>query len=78
MSAQSNILTYAQREAYRRDVLNIPSPVDQWLVSNARSPRVAFLKVYMMFGDVEAEYVTCRIDMEYETVSHIIMINLRH
>lgn len=78
MSTQSSILTYAQREAYRRDVLNIPSPVDQWLLSNARSPRVAFLKVYMMFADVEAEYVTCRIDMEHDTVSIIIMINLGH
>lgn len=63
-------LNYAQRQAYRRDVLNIPSPLDAWLLSNARSPRIAFLKVYLMLDDVEAEYVTCLVEMEHDIVSH--------
>ncbi|KZP24374.1 hypothetical protein FIBSPDRAFT_888837 [Athelia psychrophila] len=64
-------LTYAEREAYRRDILNIPSPLDEWLLSNERSPRIAFLKVYLMLGDVEAEYVTCRVDMEHDLIAGI-------
>ncbi|KZP07452.1 hypothetical protein FIBSPDRAFT_902037 [Athelia psychrophila] len=71
MSTQSNILTYAQREAYRRDILNIPSPIDEWLISNARSPWIAFLKVYLMLNEVEAEYVTCRVDMDHVTIAGI-------
>ncbi|KZP28582.1 hypothetical protein FIBSPDRAFT_885455 [Athelia psychrophila] len=71
MSTQTRNLTYAAREAYRRDVLNIPSPIDEWLVSNARSPRIAFLKVYLMLNDVEAEYVTCRVDMEHDIIAGV-------
>lgn len=70
-----SLLTYAERETYRREVLNFPTPLDEWLLSNERSPRVAFLKVYLMLDDVEAEYVTCRVDMEHEAVS-IMTINL--
>ncbi|KZP26576.1 hypothetical protein FIBSPDRAFT_887087 [Athelia psychrophila] len=66
-----NSLTYAERETYRREVLNIPSPLDEWLLSNERSPRIAFLKVYLMLGDVEAEYVTCRVDMEHDLIAGI-------
>ncbi|KZP08144.1 hypothetical protein FIBSPDRAFT_901516 [Athelia psychrophila] len=66
-----NSLTYVERETYRREVLNIPSPLDEWLLSNERSPRIAFLKVYLMLGDVEAEYVTCRVDMEHDLIAGI-------
>lgn len=62
-------LTYAEREVYRREVLNIPSPLDDWLQTNARMPRVAALKSYLLLSDVEAEYVTCRVEMEHDRVS---------
>lgn len=62
-------LTYAEREVYRREVLNIPSPLDDWLQTNARMPRVAALKSYLLLSDVEAEYVTCRVEMEHYRVS---------
>lgn len=68
-------LTYAEREAYRRDVLKIPTPLDQWLLCNERTTRINHLIVYCMLGDVEAEYVTCRVDMEHEIVS-LTAINL--
>lgn len=62
-------LTYTERETYRREVLNIPSPLDDWLLTNERTQRIAFLKIYLMLDDVESEYVTCRVDMEHDLVS---------
>ncbi|KII85388.1 hypothetical protein PLICRDRAFT_31629 [Plicaturopsis crispa FD-325 SS-3] len=40
----------AAREAYRRDVLKMPRPLDRWLVSVARSPDPSFLSDYTMTG----------------------------
>jgi len=60
--------TYAERQAYRRDVLRLPGPVDRWLLANIRSPRINFLHDYLMFGDVKNECVICIVEIESETV----------
>ena len=60
--------TYAERQAYRRDVLHLPGPVDRWLLTNIRSPRIDFLKDYLMLTDVQYQYVTCIVEIESTTV----------
>jgi len=60
--------TYAERQAYRRDVLHLPGPVDRWLLTNIRSPRIDFLKDYLMLADVKYQYVTCIAEIESTTV----------
>ena len=40
--------TEPERQAYRRDVLHLPGPVDRWLVTNIRSPRINFLQDYLL------------------------------
>lgn len=62
--------TYAERLAYRENILHLPGPVDRWLTANSRSPRfVMVLQNYLMLADVETEYVTCLVEREYLTVS---------
>ena len=53
--------TFLEREAYRRDVLQLPGPVDRWLTFNSRCANINFLRDYMMFSnsDLKAAYVTC-------------------
>jgi len=53
-----------QRTAYRRDVLKLPGPVDRWLISNSRSPRVSFLSDYLMISDTREQYVVCVVEVE--------------
>ena len=60
--------TYAERQAYRRDVLRLPGPVDRWLLANIRSPHINFLQDYLMFAGVKNEYVICTVEIESETV----------
>lgn len=55
-------MTYAERQAYRRDILNLPGPVDRWLIANSRSPRISFLRDYLLLTDVKREYVICFIE----------------
>jgi hypothetical protein len=64
--------TYAERQAYRRNVLRLPGPVDRWLLTNIRSPRINFLQDYLMFADAKYEYVTCIVEIESEVVSLLV------
>jgi hypothetical protein len=66
--------TDVERKAYRRDVLHLPGPVDRWLLTNVRSPRIHFLRDYLMFVDGSSEYVTCTVEIETEVVCLIITI----
>jgi hypothetical protein len=68
--------TYAERQAYRRDVLRLPGPVDRWLLTNIRSPRINFLQDYLMFADVKNEYVICTVEIESETVCLLAFITI--
>jgi len=61
--------TYAERLAYRENVLKLPGPVDRWLTANSRSPRITFLQDYLMFTHVQTEYVTCLVEREYTKVN---------
>jgi hypothetical protein len=54
--------TFLERQAYRRDVLQLPGPVDRWLTANTRSPNILFLQDYLMLGNVKAERVTCFVE----------------
>lgn len=56
--------TYEERRAYREEVLKLPSPIDRWLTANSRSPRIMFLRDYLMLAEVETEYVTCVVEYE--------------
>lgn len=51
--------TPAEHQGYRRDVLKLPGSIDRWLTANSHSPRIDFLKDYLLLGDVKAEYVDC-------------------
>jgi hypothetical protein len=66
--------TYAERQAYRRDVLHLPGPIDRWLLSNIRSPRINFLQDYLMLADVKNEYVICTVEIESELVCLLVFI----
>jgi len=54
--------TAEERIAYRRDVLKIPGPIDRWLISNSRSPHMYFLQDYLLFENVQQEYVDCFVE----------------
>jgi len=73
--------TYAERRAYREDVLKLPGPVDRWLTANSRCPRIGFLQNYLLLEEVQTEYVTCVVEREYVEVSatpfHHISFKLR-
>jgi hypothetical protein len=68
--------TGAERRAYRENVLHLPGPVDRWLTANSRSPRIMFLRDYLMLTDVQTEYVTCRVKRVSPKVSAIVMSDL--
>jgi hypothetical protein len=68
--------TFAQRQEYRRVVLKLPGPVDRWLTANSRSPRIDFLKDYLMFEDVRVEYIDCVVESVCVKV-HILMFCFR-
>jgi hypothetical protein len=66
---------------YRRDVLNLPGPVDRWLTSNSRDAWAhdVFLHGYLMMDDVHAEQVHCRIERIRNTVStstHLVLLGI--
>jgi hypothetical protein len=54
--------TYTERQAYRRNVLKLPGPVDRWLIANSRSPFISFLQDYLLLADVKQEYVDCFVE----------------
>jgi hypothetical protein len=62
--------SYAEMQAYRRDVLNLPGPIDRWLTSNRRSPWIAFLRDYMLLPDIQSSHVVCIIQVVRKTVSN--------
>jgi hypothetical protein len=53
-----------ERTAYRRDVLKLPGPIDRWLTTNSRSPRIDFLEDYLMFSNPQGLYVVCVVEVE--------------
>ena len=67
--------TEPERQAYRRDVLHLPGPVDRWLVTNIRSPRINFLQDYLLLipEDIKNQYVTCIVEIESEVVRSLIL-----
>jgi hypothetical protein len=62
--------TDVERQAYRRDVLGLPGPVDRWLIANSRSPNISFLKDYLLLADITREYVNCVVEHVCELVRH--------
>jgi hypothetical protein len=72
--ALSPSATYAERQAYRHDVLHLPGPVDRWLLTNIRSPRINFLQDYLMLVDVKNQYVTCFVEIESEEVRLLLVL----
>jgi len=70
--------TEAERRAYRRDVLHLPGPVDHWLVTNIRSPRINFLQDYLLLipEDIADQYVTCIVEIESEVVCSLVLISI--
>jgi len=67
--------TEAERRAYRQDVLHLPGPVDRWLVSNIRSPRINFLQDYLLLmpENIRDQYVTCVVEIESEVVRSLVL-----
>lgn len=65
-------MNFIDRDAYRRDILNLPGPVDRWLLANSRMPRMAFQRDYLMVGNVQTDYVICTVDV----VSHKVSLRL--
>jgi hypothetical protein len=70
--------TEAERRAYRRDVLHLPGPVDRWLVSNIRSPRINFLHDYLLLipEDITDQYVICIVEIETEVVRSLVLTSI--
>lgn len=67
-----SLMSYAEQETYRLNFLGqILGPVDKWLIANARSPRMGFLKDYLMLTNPKVEYVDCCVDLVCEVVSKI-------
>lgn len=64
--------TYAERQAYRRNVLHLPGPVDRWLLANIQSPCINFLQDYLMFADTKYQHVKCIVEIESEVVSLLV------
>ena len=63
-------MSYAEKQAYRRDVLKLPGPVDRWLTSNRRSPWIAFQRDYMLLPDIQSSHVVCFIASVAKKVSN--------
>lgn len=64
--------TPAERQRYCRDVLKLPGPIDRWLTVNSRSPRIDFLKDYLLLEDVQVEYVDCIVKAVCVKVCHLL------
>ena len=69
-SSLSPTASYAERQAYCWDVLNLPGPIDRWLTSNCQSPWVAFLRDYMLLPDIQSLHVVCIVWVICKTVSN--------
>ena len=63
-------MSYAEKQAYRHDVLKLPGPVDRWLTSNRRSPWIAFQRDYMLLADIQSSHVVCFIASVAKKVSN--------
>jgi hypothetical protein len=72
-SSLSPDATYAERQAYRRDVLKLPGPIDRWLTVNSRCPRIMYLQDYLLLTDINREYVDCFVESICVKVSSIIL-----
>jgi hypothetical protein len=68
--------TYAERQAYRRDVLHLPGAIDRWLLANIQLPRINFLQDYLMLVDINNQYVTCIVEIESEEVRLLLVLAL--
>lgn len=62
--------TYAERQAYRRDILKLPGPIDRWLIANSRSPHISFLRDYLLLADFKKESVDCCVESVCISVCH--------
>lgn len=71
----SPLATSAEREAYRRDVLKLPGPIDQWLLVNSRTPCINFLQPYLMLdhAEMQTEYVTCSVELVIREVCFFVI-----
>lgn len=65
--------TYAEHQAYRLGVAGYPGPVDRWLISNSRSPRIDFLQNHLLLDNPKYEHVICTVEPRYEVVSDIFL-----
>ena len=63
-------MSYAEKQAYCRNVLKLPGPVDRWLTSNRRSPWIAFQHDYMLLPDIQSSHVVCFIASVAKKVSN--------
>jgi hypothetical protein len=65
-----------ERKVYRKNVLDIPGPVDRWLAINSRNPVLSdsFLNDYLMIKTAPSDYVQCFVEMEYGAVCHLTFI----
>lgn len=61
--------TWAEKQAYRLGVPGFPGPIDRWLISNSRMPRISHLSDYLMLEDPNSEYVTCFVERSCDSVS---------
>lgn len=61
-SSLSPDATYAERQAYRLDVLKLPGPIDRWLTVNSHCPRITCLQDYLLLTDINREYVDCFVE----------------
>lgn len=59
--------TFAERHNYR-EVHGLPGPIDKWLTTCSRSPRINFLQNYLMLEDPKVEYVDCLVECICEEV----------
>ena len=52
-------MSYTEMQAYRRDVLKLPGPVDRWLTSNRQSPWIMFQRDYMLLPKIQSSHIVC-------------------
>ena len=62
--------SYTEMQAYRRDILKLPGPIDRWLTSNRQSPWIAFQRDYMLLPDIQSSHVVCFIASVAKKVSN--------
>ena len=66
--------SYADMQAYRRDVLKLPGPINRWLTSNRWSPWIEFQRDYMLLPDIQSSHVVCFIKFVAKKVSNQVLI----